>query len=124
MNPAACPDTSPAANLNPAGGARTACAVQCGPIASALCKGPHMRFVPSLAWSNTRRAWTEPLAGGFLLLGAVALAGLGSRMPPAYRVTLWSLFGLALAVLLRRGWVRLFGPVLFYELPGILRPRL
>jgi ABC-type transport system involved in multi-copper enzyme maturation permease subunit len=37
------------------------------------------------------------------------------------RVALWSLLLVAVAALLRRGWVQLFGPVLFYELLRIGR---
>jgi ABC-type Na+ efflux pump permease subunit len=36
---------------------------------------------------------------------------------------LWALLGVAMALLLRRGWLRLFGPMLFYELVRVARRR-
>jgi ABC-type transport system involved in multi-copper enzyme maturation permease subunit len=63
----------------------------------------------------------ERLSGGLLLLGAALLVAHGGRLPSSYRVALWALLCLALAVLLRRGWVRLFGPVLFYDLVRVGR---
>jgi ABC-type transport system involved in multi-copper enzyme maturation permease subunit len=80
-----------------------------------------MRLVSSLHWSNSRQAWAERLAAGLLLIWAAALLACGGRIPTAYGVVLWGLFGLALAVLLRRGWIQLFGPVLFYDLVRVGR---
>jgi ABC-type transport system involved in multi-copper enzyme maturation permease subunit len=69
-----------------------------------------------LRWSNSRQSWEERLAGLVLLAGAAALIGLGGRLSAAGQAVLWGLLLLALAVLLRRGWLKLFGPVLFYDL--------
>jgi ABC-type transport system involved in multi-copper enzyme maturation permease subunit len=52
-----------------------------------------------------------------LLLGAAAnLAYHHDYLAPWMQAAGWTLLALALAYLLRRGWVRLFGPVLFYDL--------
>src|SRR5205807_126964 len=44
------------------------------------------------------------------------LIWLGSQLAPAKQVVLWGLLVLALAALARRGWLRLFGPVFYYDL--------
>lgn len=69
-----------------------------------------------LPWSNSRQAWAERGAGLLLLGAAGLLLVLGGGLRPATRVACWGLLVLAFAALLRRGWVRLFGPVLFYDL--------
>jgi ABC-type transport system involved in multi-copper enzyme maturation permease subunit len=74
-----------------------------------------------LAWSNSREAWTERAAGAALLAVVILLVWLGGSLAPSRRVLLWGLLLLAVAGLLRRGWVQLFGPVLFYELLRIGR---
>jgi ABC-type transport system involved in multi-copper enzyme maturation permease subunit len=74
-----------------------------------------------LPWSNSRQAWAERLAGAALLTAAVALLWFGGGLAPSRRVLLWGLLLVAAAGLLRRGWVQLFGPVLFYELLRIGR---
>ena len=68
-----------------------------------------------LAWSNSRQSWEERLAGLLLLCGAVVLGWYGTRLALAQQVLLWGLLVLAVALLLRRGWLKLFGPVLFYD---------
>lgn len=80
-----------------------------------------MRLLASLPWPGTRRDWAERLAGALLVLGASALIWFGGRLPAAHRVALWGLFAVALAVLLRRDWLRLFGPVLLWDLLRIGR---
>jgi ABC-type transport system involved in multi-copper enzyme maturation permease subunit len=74
-----------------------------------------------LAWSNSRQAWTERIAGGALLAAIVALLWFGGSLVASRRVVLWGLLLVAAAGLMRRGWVHLFGPVLFYELLRIGR---
>src|SRR5262249_48535068 len=69
-----------------------------------------------LPWSNTPQAWAERLAAAALLAAAAALAWWGAGLGLPQQFGLWGLLLLALAVLLRRGWVKLVGPVLFYEL--------
>jgi ABC-type transport system involved in multi-copper enzyme maturation permease subunit len=51
-----------------------------------------------------------------VLAGAAALAWYGGDLSGWQRVACWSVLGLALAYLQRSGIVRLFGPVLFYDL--------
>src|SRR5438874_8920626 len=69
-----------------------------------------------LAWSNSRQAWRERGSALVLLAGAAVLWYFRARLPLSRQVLLGGFLLLALAVLLRRGWVRLFGPVLFYDL--------
>ncbi|HMF14590.1 MAG TPA: hypothetical protein VKE94_19880, partial [Gemmataceae bacterium] len=87
------------------------------------------RLVPTLAtwvrhtfsWSNTREAWQERL-GVLVTLAAVA-AGvfLLPDRQPVLHVLYWGCVLTAAAVLLRRGWLRLFGPVLFFDLLCLAR---
>jgi ABC-type transport system involved in multi-copper enzyme maturation permease subunit len=69
-----------------------------------------------MPWSNSRQSWQERIGLGVLLLAAVALGWFGRRLPLASQVVLWGGLIVALAALARRGWWRLFGPVLFYDL--------
>jgi ABC-type transport system involved in multi-copper enzyme maturation permease subunit len=71
------------------------------------------RTVP---WSNTRQAWQERMGLLLTLVAAVALAFHGDALPGWAQAASWAGLALAVAYLLRRGWIRLFGPVLFYDL--------
>jgi ABC-type transport system involved in multi-copper enzyme maturation permease subunit len=51
-----------------------------------------------------------------VVVAALLLARYQSDLVPWQRVAGWSVLGIFLAYLLRRGWIRLFGPVLFYDL--------
>jgi hypothetical protein len=51
-----------------------------------------------------------------VLAGALAIAWYGGDLSGWQRVAGWSVLGLGLAYLMRSGLVRLFGPVLFYDL--------
>ena len=73
-------------------------------------------FRRHLSWSNSRQSWQERLAGLALLAAAGGIVWFGSRLELAYQVLLWGLWGVAWALVLRRGLVKLFGPVLFYDL--------
>jgi ABC-type transport system involved in multi-copper enzyme maturation permease subunit len=83
-----------------------------------------MALVPSglawlrqrIGWSNSRQSWLERLAGLALLGGAGWALGRGDRLSATQHVVVWGLLLLAAAVLLRRGWLKLFGPVLFYDM--------
>jgi ABC-type transport system involved in multi-copper enzyme maturation permease subunit len=77
----------------------------------------------ALNWSNSRESWEERLAALMVLAGAVALFWYGSELPRSGQVVLWGSVAVALAVVLRRGWLKLFGPVLFYDLMRIARRR-
>jgi ABC-type transport system involved in multi-copper enzyme maturation permease subunit len=62
------------------------------------------------------RQWVE-LASLAALVGAgAALLCYRDAVAPGLQIGGWSVLALALAYLLRRGWLRLFGPVLFYDL--------
>jgi len=67
------------------------------------------------AWSNTRQSWQERF--GFVGLVAAGLAGwyFSQSWSPEQRILLLAAWLLGLALLLRRGLLKLFGPVFFYE---------
>jgi ABC-type transport system involved in multi-copper enzyme maturation permease subunit len=76
-----------------------------------------------LPWSNSPQAWQERL--GFLVavfavvVGGVFVAQLDAKWQTLY----WAFALTVVAVLLRRGWLKLFGPVLFYDLICLARRR-
>jgi ABC-type transport system involved in multi-copper enzyme maturation permease subunit len=74
-----------------------------------------------LAWSNSRQAWEERLGLALVVGGVALLLAFGGRLPLGAQAVLWGCLVLALAVLMRRGWFTLFGPVLFYDLVRIGR---
>jgi ABC-type transport system involved in multi-copper enzyme maturation permease subunit len=69
-----------------------------------------------LIWLSSRATLRE--RGGFLvlLIAAIALLWMGQQLPAVWQVVLWALWLVALAVLLRRGWGKFFGPVFLYDL--------
>jgi ABC-type transport system involved in multi-copper enzyme maturation permease subunit len=67
-------------------------------------------------WSNTRQAWQERLGTAGVAAAALLLWLYAGAAPPWVRVLAWASLALVLAVFLRRGWLKLFGPVLFYDL--------
>jgi ABC-type transport system involved in multi-copper enzyme maturation permease subunit len=69
-----------------------------------------------LSPSAFRRSWRPRLGLSLLLAAAVALVGWGDALAAWQQVALWGALLAALAVLARRGWLTLFGPVLFYDL--------
>lgn len=71
------------------------------------------RVVP---WSNTRQAWAERAALAGLVTLGVALARFGGTLNPPQQFAASLVAGGLALVLLQRGWVKLFGPVLFYEM--------
>jgi ABC-type transport system involved in multi-copper enzyme maturation permease subunit len=75
----------------------------------------------TLRWSNSRESWQERLGFGAILGAAFILLAVRGRLTFAQEVLLWGLLLTTLAVLLRRGWLRLFGPMLFYDLVRIGR---
>src|SRR5262245_58953262 len=87
------------------------------------------RFAPAVAawmrhnlsWSNSRQAWQERL-GALLVLSAVAAGFFWLRsVQPVWHVLYWGSLLTAAAALLHRGWLRLFGPVLFFDLLCLAR---
>jgi ABC-type transport system involved in multi-copper enzyme maturation permease subunit len=81
-------------------------------------------FVPAAAawarrhwsWSNDRQAWQERGALAVVLTGFVVLIGYGPRLAFGPRVALGAILVGGVVVLSWRGWIRLFGPVLVYDL--------
>ena len=75
----------------------------------------------TFAWSNSRESWRERGGVACLLTGVFGVCWIRSRLSASQEVFLWASLGVAAAVLLRRGWLRLFGPMLFYDLLRIAR---
>src|SRR5688572_4574354 len=69
----------------------------------------------TFAWSNSRQSWQERVGLAAWLLAAAAWFYYGDRLGGPLQLTVAAALVLALALLARRGWLRLFGPVLFYE---------
>jgi ABC-type transport system involved in multi-copper enzyme maturation permease subunit len=81
-----------------------------------LVKAVRAWFRHRLSWSNSRQAWQERLTFIGLLTTAAVLAWFGRGLALSRQVLLWTLWLLAVLALLRRGLLKLFGPVLFYDL--------
>lgn len=79
----------------------------------AACRKWLERKVP---WATNREMW-EDIAATVLLLGAAAgFLWLGMRLPLAGRLALWAMLLVGCAYVLRSGKIKLFGPVLFYDM--------
>lgn len=76
-----------------------------------------------LAWSNSRQAWVERLTGLTAVGAGAAVWWLGGSLSLPHQAVLWALLLVGAAILLRRGWLKLFGPVLFYDLVLTARRR-
>jgi ABC-type transport system involved in multi-copper enzyme maturation permease subunit len=74
-----------------------------------------------MRWSNSRQSWEERLGVLALLPAAATTYWFSSRLPPSQQVVLWALLVAGVIVVLRRGWLKLFGPVLFYDLIRLAR---
>jgi ABC-type transport system involved in multi-copper enzyme maturation permease subunit len=70
----------------------------------------------TFSWSGTAAAWRERAAVLGLLAGGAALFRWGDALEGWQLLACWVLLALVAGVLLRRGWLFLFGPVLFYDL--------
>jgi ABC-type transport system involved in multi-copper enzyme maturation permease subunit len=75
----------------------------------------------TLRWSNSLESWQERVGFAAVLAMVAFNVFIGRGLAPSYQVVLWCLAGVTLAVVLRRGWLRLFGPVLFYDLVRVGR---
>jgi ABC-type transport system involved in multi-copper enzyme maturation permease subunit len=73
------------------------------------------------SWKGLFQRYKEPLAGLLLLAGVLWAIGASRQLTRAQQVLWWGVLLLAWAVLLRRGWLQFFGPVLFYDLVRIAR---
>jgi ABC-type transport system involved in multi-copper enzyme maturation permease subunit len=67
------------------------------------------------AWSNSRRSWYERLGAAALLVTGAGGWWVSGEWPFEGRLLLAALWLVLLAILLRRGLVRLAGPVFFFE---------
>ena len=72
-------------------------------------------FRRMFGWSESWQSWKEFLSALFLFNMAFGLIWFSGYLSALTQVVLWCLWCLALAVLFRRGWRLLFGPVLFYD---------
>ena len=70
----------------------------------------------NLGWCNSPQSWGERLGAAVLLAGAACSIVWRERLSAVQHVLVWGALGVAAAVLLRRGWLKLFGPVLFYDM--------
>jgi ABC-type transport system involved in multi-copper enzyme maturation permease subunit len=77
----------------------------------------------NLAWSNTPQAWEERAGLLLLTVGAGTLLLWQEALTLPQQVLLWGALLASLAFLGRRGWLKLFGPVLIYDLICIARRR-
>src|SRR5581483_366151 len=75
----------------------------------------------NVPWLTDRRLWAESLASALWLLAAGTVWWLADRLSVAQQVLAVGVLLAVLAWLLRGGWVRLFGPVLFYDLVRLAR---
>lgn len=80
-------------------------------------------WLPRWSWSNSPQAWLERFSTVAALGGAWLLWSARDRASAPLLTALWAGLLLSSAVLLRRGWLKLFGPVLFYELVRVARRR-
>ncbi|HYT94581.1 MAG TPA: ABC transporter permease subunit, partial [Gemmataceae bacterium] len=69
----------------------------------------------NVGWSNSRESWQERIGALSVLLGVLLALVYGGRLSVEGRLIVWGLLLLTSVVLLRRGWLKLFGPVLFYD---------
>jgi len=68
-----------------------------------------------------RRSWRPRLGLACLVAGAVLLGWYGRSLAAWQQAALWGTLLVALAFFARRGWLNLFGPVLFYDLVRLAR---
>lgn len=77
---------------------------------------PLARLQRLLPWSNTRRAWVERLSLVCVVAAAGLLIAYAGALDLWQLVLAWAVLLLVAAVLFRRGWLTLFGPMLWYDL--------
>jgi ABC-type transport system involved in multi-copper enzyme maturation permease subunit len=78
-------------------------------------------FRITFSWSNSWQSWKERFGIAVGLLFAFSLFWFRARLGLAQQVMLWSLLIVAVAAMMRRGWLKLFGPVLFYDMVRVAR---
>src|SRR5262245_56949541 len=67
-------------------------------------------------WPVSRQGWQEAIGLGLLLAAAGVAGSVAGSLPPVAQLFVWVLLLATLAILARRGWFTLFGPVLPYDL--------
>ncbi|MCI0376091.1 MAG: ABC transporter permease subunit [Gemmataceae bacterium] len=70
----------------------------------------------TFSFSNSRQAWEERIGLLIVLCAVIVGWSFGPRLTALQNVVLWTFLGVLAAVFLRRGWLKLFGPVLFYDI--------
>jgi ABC-type transport system involved in multi-copper enzyme maturation permease subunit len=70
----------------------------------------------TFTWSNSVESWTERIVSVAVIAGAVCLVFFGSPLALWQSLILWAILAITASVLARRGWLKLFGPVLFYDM--------
>src|SRR5262245_2657588 len=83
---------------------------------SSLVHAGMSRIRRTFAWSNSRESWHERLCVLLLLAGTALWWWYGGAMTLGPHLLVATLLVAAAGVMLRQGWLRLFGPVLLYEL--------
>jgi ABC-type transport system involved in multi-copper enzyme maturation permease subunit len=74
-------------------------------------------FRQTFAWSNSWPTWRERLVALlFFVIGAGFVYLSAARLALWQATIVWAVYGLALAICSRQGWIKLFGPVLFYDM--------
>jgi ABC-type transport system involved in multi-copper enzyme maturation permease subunit len=71
--------------------------------------------------SEGTQRWKERLGGVVVLGGAGSMVGLGRVLTPWQQLLGWALLAAVVAVLVRWGWVKLIGPVFYFDLVRIER---
>src|SRR5580698_7142258 len=74
-------------------------------------------------WSNSRKAWLSRSAVAWLLVTAIVAFAFSSRSNWTVHFLVPGVCLVCLAIFLRHELLKLFGPVLFYELIRLTRKR-
>ncbi|HBI45901.1 MAG TPA: hypothetical protein DDY78_24055 [Planctomycetales bacterium] len=74
------------------------------------------RLRRSIPWSNTPRAWIERLSFVGMIAAAAVLVVYAGDWPPWASILASACLLVVAAVLFRRGWLKAFGPILWYDL--------
>ena len=73
-------------------------------------------FRRHVGWSNSRQSWQERIAFVCWLACAIGVWWFWAALSLTQEVVLSAVLLLALVILMRRGWIKLFGPVLVYDM--------
>jgi ABC-type transport system involved in multi-copper enzyme maturation permease subunit len=109
----------PEMGLSPAASAIVAQVISV-PIHALISMAAFVRFLGT-TWRQGFFVWLAQLG---IVIAVAAVIGLLAgivHLPMRYQVAVFAVMILVLAVLLRQGWITLFGPVLFYDLVRIAR---